>query len=347
NCRKSLEQYLEIMTIEQITSLITKARYKQALKAIRELEIVQQNDDLRLQADLLQTRYSKNERDNLMGIAENYGTESRRITAAMLMLLQDIKERQKNPTVPVAVTPAPTPEDEETELPMPGEEVTRILFLASNPSDTAKLQLTHEHSLISARLQEAMEPNKFPLLLKRAVTPSEFQRFIYQYKPNIVHFSGHGDRKAPELQAMLTKRVGRPGADSPQAEAVDPEQEESGIFLYDEDRRHSHFVSASYLKRVFKSMVQRQNIPIKIVVFNACHSGQQAQAISNYVPYVIGTSWSVGDKAASAFAAGFYFGIAEGMEVEDAVDYAINETLPYNEPEDRFILYKDGIKVEW
>ena len=142
---------------------------------------------------------------------------------------------------------------------------------------------------------------------------------------------------------ILESRAGRPDTTTTAAK----QEEESGIFLLDEDKRHAHFVNTSFLKRTFKTMVQRQNIPIKAVIFNACHSSQQAEAISKIVPYVVGTSWSVSDRAATAFAAGFYFGISNGMDIEDAVDYGINQALAFNEPEDRFLLYKDGVKVEW
>ena len=225
------------------------------------------------------------------------------------------------------------------------DDITKILFLASNPSDTAKLQLTTEHSRVSARLQEALEPEKYPLKFRQAVTPSEFTEFLFIEKPDIVHFSGHGDRKAPDVATMMSEsRAGRKDEDLPPS--AKPE-EESGIYLYDEDKRHAHFVNTTFLKRTFSTMVKRHKIPIKAVVFNACHSSMQAEAVSQVVPYVVGTSWSVGDKAAIAFASGFYFGIAQWLDIESAVDFGINQALAFNEPEDRFLLYKDGVKVEW
>jgi CHAT domain-containing protein len=193
-------------------------------------------------------------------------------------------------------------------------------------------------------LQEASSPEKYPLKFRRAVTPSEFSEFLYLEKPDIVHFSGHGDRQSPDVQKMMeSSRAGRKEADPNAVE----KPEESGIFLMDEDKRNAHFVNTAFLHRTFRTMVKRQNIPIKAVVFNACHSSQQAEAISKVVPYVVGTSWSVGDKAAIAFASGFYFGIAQGKGIEDAVDFGINAALAYGEPEDRFLLYKDGKKVDF
>ncbi|MCB0638010.1 MAG: CHAT domain-containing protein, partial [Lewinella sp.] len=233
--------------------------------------------------------------------------------------------------IPSSPEPAPPADDG----------VTNIVFLASNPSDTAKLQLSKEHSQVMTRLQDAPEPQKFHLKFKQAVTPSEFTQYLFLEKPDIVHFSGHGDRQASDVKNMV--RAGRPPA-TPEAGQPD---EESGIFLYDEDKRNAHFVGTTFLKRTFRSMVSTHHIPIKAVIFNACHSEEQAKAVAEHVPYVVGTSWSVRDDAAIAFATGFYFGIAQGMTIEQAVDHGINNALAYNEPEDRFILYKDGEKVEW
>lgn len=344
------------MTIAQIRDLVTSAKLDKALKAAANHPGIQADEDNATMITLFQGQNAQNERSNRMNLitSAEYNRERNRITYGLLDLLGDLDDDAAagNPAPTVVSTPSPTQPTTSPTAASPGDDLAaqenemRILFLAANPSDTAKLQLTHEHSLVSQRLQEAPEPEKFPIRYKRAVTPSAFQQSIFKYKPHIVHFSGHGDRQAPDVKELVATRAGRPEGNSANSND-NSTAEESGIFLYDEDLRNSHFVSTTYLKRVFKSMVQRQGIPIQVILFNACHSEEQAKVISQYVPYVVGTSWSVKDRAASAFASGFYFGISNNMDVESAVDYAINETLPYNEPEDRFILYKDGVKVEW
>ncbi len=334
------------MTTDQIRGLVMQANLKEALEATASLPAVQNDSDHRTSVTMFLSRYNKNERDHMIGIADDddYRKERAKLTAGLLSLLTSIGDAGPigggangggaGPLNPPPPPPGPVDDD-----------ITKILFLASNPSDTAKLQLTTEHSRVSARLQEAPAPEKFPLRLHRAVTPSEFAQYLFLEKPDIVHFSGHGDRQAPDVQKVIQEsRAGRPDAGANQA---DPPAEESGIFLMDEDKRHAQFVNTTFLRRTFESAVQRQNLPIKVVVFNACHSSEQAEAISKVVPYVVGTSWSVGDRAAIAFASGFYFGVAQGMSIEAAVDFGINQALAFNEPEDRFLLYKDGTKVEW
>lgn len=336
------------MTLQDIRDLLRNAKLGRAINAAAELPSVINDTDYSTMITMFLSRYNSNKKNKMIGIIDDddFRKEEAQLTHGLLSLLSDLNDQDASPTGD-APTPVPA-QAPKPQVPAPDtaadDGITKILFLASNPSDTAKLQLTTEHSRVSARLQEALEPEKFPLKFRQAVTPSEFAEYLFLEKPDIVHFSGHGDRKAPEVQSMIREsRAGRTETTTTAAK----QEEESGIFLLDEDKRHAHFVNTTFLKRTFKSIVQRQKIPIKVVVFNACHSSQQAEAISQIVPYVVGTSWSVGDQAATAFASGFYFGIAQGMDIEGAVDFGINQALAFNEPEDRFLLYKDGVKVEW
>jgi len=338
------------MTIEQIRGLIGQAKLDKALDAAANHPQVKSDGDLGMTLTLLQSRYTGNEREKNLGIKDDddYAKERAKISYALINILSDLDEEEAGSAASAPTPAARVPAKPAAPAAPPAiieDNITKILFLASNPSDTAKLQLTTEHSRVSARLQEALEPEKFPLKFRQAVMPSEFTEFLFIEKPDIVHFSGHGDRKAPDVASIMSEsRAGRTDEDLPPS--AKPE-EESGIYLYDEDKRHAHFVNTTFLKRTFSTMVKRHKIPIKAVVFNACHSSKQAEAVSQVVPYVVGTSWSVGDKAAIAFASGFYFGIAQGMDIEGAVDFGINQALAFNEPEDRFLLYKEGVKVEW
>ncbi|MEZ5041197.1 MAG: CHAT domain-containing protein [Saprospiraceae bacterium] len=216
------------------------------------------------------------------------------------------------------------------------QESNIILFLSANPSKTALLQLDKEHARIATKL----EASKMEVRSRKAISLSEFQESIFLTKPRIVHFSGHGDLKSPEIMEAYRGI----GASKSEAKKEIPEP---GIILYDEDKRNPFFVKSTVLRRIFKSMVERQKIPIEAVLFNACYSEGQAKAVSEIGINVIGTSSAVSDEAAIAFATGFYFGVAQGESIEDAFDLAINQVLAYNEPEDRFTFYKNGEKIEF
>ncbi|MEO1433115.1 MAG: hypothetical protein AAFV71_29430 [Cyanobacteria bacterium J06633_8] len=63
---------------------------------------------------------------------------------------------------------------------------------------------------------------------------------------------------------------------------------------------------------------------IECVVLNACYSEVQGNAISRYIPYVIGMNQAIGDKAAIKFATGFYNAIGAGESVEFAYKLGCN-----------------------
>ena len=94
-------------------------------------------------------------------------------------------------------------------------------------------------------------------------------------------------------------------------------------------------------------MVERQKIPIEVVIFNACHSEEQARAVSEVGVSVIGTSHEIQDEAALAFSSGFYAAFSRGENIEDSLDWAINQVLIFGEPEDRFRLYRNGERIEF
>lgn len=340
------DRYKTIMTIEQIRKLIAQAKLDRALEATAELPQVKADTTMSTTVTVLMSTYHRTERESMMGIKDSneHARERAKLTHGLLSVLTELEEAGTPVAVnPGDVVPDPAPPPKEF---TPKGNITKILFLAANPSDTARLQLTTEHSRIATRLQQALQPERFPMKFYQAVTPSQFQEYLFLEKPQIVHFSGHGDRTAPDVLRIMdeSRGAGRERDDlPPSARPV----EESGIFLLDEEQRHAQFVNTTFLKRTFETMVKRRNIPIQCVVFNACHSSAQAEAVSQVVPYVVGTSWSVGDKAATAFASGFYFGIAQGLDIEGAVDMGINQALAFNEPEDRFMLYKDGKRVIW
>ena len=324
------------MPVQEIRDLITQAKLKNALEATAKLPVILNDDDYKNTINLLSSQYHQNERSNRLGLVTSaqYQLAINQINYNLLTFLNEL-DNSDSPSTPAPENPSSPPP--------PDDGITKILFLASNPSDTARLQLTTEHSRVSIRLQNAPQPEKFPLKFHQAVTPSQFSEYLFLEKPDIVHFSGHGDRKAPEFQKLIQEsRAGRKETPKNQQE-----KEEAGIFLLDEDQRHAHFVSTTFLRRTFETIVKRLEIPVKVVVFNACHSAEQAKAISEVVPFVIGTSWSVGDKAAIAFASGFYFGIAQSMDIDDAFNFGIDQALAFNEPDDLFLLYKDGEKVVW
>lgn len=321
------------MTIDDIRDLIIKGEYAKALDAMLELVRANNDDDMQNNLILQSGRFQGNEKQNRLGLitADNYTRTRNQITMALLSYLDDMKNSKYQKTRISGPSKKQGNNDE-----VSGK---KILFLASNPSETGKLQLEKEHSRISRKVQESENPNAFPIIPKVTVTLSEFQESLITEEPNIVHFSGHGEKGNSELTPMMHR-----GIEIDETIDLESPSEDTGIILFDESRRKAQFVKTDVIQYMFKSMIEDE-IPIELVVFNACYSEGLAKALAKLIPYVIGTSWSVGDEAAIAFATGFYFGIARGKKVELAYKLGVTQAMAYNEPKDRFILYKDGKKV--
>ncbi|MEG3987076.1 AAA-like domain-containing protein [Microcoleus sp. S28C3] len=165
---------------------------------------------------------------------------------------------------------------------IPSEHKKIILFLAANPKNTTPVDLQKEAKEIAEGLQRSKKGDKFQLEQQWAVTPREMQRAILDYKPEIVHFSGHGAG-------------------------------ESGLALEDEAGQIK-LVNTKALAALFEAFKEY----VECVILNACYSEVQAEAIARHIPYVIGMKQTVGDKAAREFAVGFYDTLAAGESIERA-----------------------------
>ncbi|MEG3917759.1 AAA-like domain-containing protein [Microcoleus sp. T3_A4] len=157
-----------------------------------------------------------------------------------------------------------------------------ILFLAANPKNTTPVDLQKEAKEIAEGLQRSKKADKFQLEQQWAVTPREMQRAILDYKPEIVHFSGHGAG-------------------------------EGGLALEDEAGQIK-LVNTKALAALFEAFKEY----VECVILNACYSEVQAEAIARHIPYVIGMKQTLGDNAARVFAVGFYDTLAAGESIERA-----------------------------
>src|SRR5258706_15394722 len=140
--------------------------------------------------------------------------------------------------------------------------IRKILFLASNPTDTGRLRLDKEVREIEEGLKRSNERDQFDLIPKFAVRVDDLRRSLLDHSPRIVHFSGHGT-----------------GVD--------------GIVV-ENDQGESYEVPTDALAKLFELCAGH----IECVVLNACYSDAQADAIAKYIPYVIGMKAAVSDDAA-------------------------------------------------
>lgn len=162
----------------------------------------------------------------------------------------------------------------------------KILFLAANPTDTARLRIGEEARAIDQALRLA-EYRNFDISSHWAVQIDDLQQLLLRHQPNIVHFSGHG---------------------------------EAGEIMLQDAAGTSVPVRASALRNLFQ--VLKDNI--RCVVLNACSSEEQAAAIAEVIDAVVGMSDKISDDASRQFSAAFYGALGYGRTVAEAFQLGCN-----------------------
>lgn len=169
------------------------------------------------------------------------------------------------------------------------ENIIKILFLASNPSDTDALRLDQEARDIEEKIKLSKYKDNIKFISKWAVRVSDVLQAINEEQPNIIHFSGHGSVCG---EIALENLIGKMKLITPEA---------------------------------FSSAIATRSDCVKIVLFNACYSEIQAIEIVKHIDISIGMSNSISDEAAKVFAVQFYSSIGFGLPIKQAFDQAIAE----------------------
>jgi tetratricopeptide (TPR) repeat protein len=157
-----------------------------------------------------------------------------------------------------------------------GSKPIKILFLAPDPSDAARLRLGEE----LRNIQNRLEQTSYRLESRWAVRPEDVLHAILEIRPHVVHFSGHG--------------------------------QETGEICLQDDLGSIKPVQPEALAALFKLAAEY----VKCVIINTCYSEDQAKAIAKFIPFVIGMKTSIGDQAAIVFAKGFYIALQSEESIE-------------------------------
>lgn len=162
-----------------------------------------------------------------------------------------------------------------------------ILLLAANPKGTKGLRLQEEERDIKERLRLAGY-GRTPINSTGATRARDIQQAMLDFKPQIVHFSGHG--------------AGQDG------------------LVFEDATGQEKLVASAALADLFRIYSKR----VECVVLNACYTKPQAEAIARHIEYVIGMSQEIGDQAAIEFAVGFYAALGAGEPIEFAYELGCN-----------------------
>lgn len=186
------------------------------------------------------------------------------------------------------------------------QEKVRMLFVSANPGDTHPLELIKECNNVRDRLISTEYGDQLDFDQRHEISVSELDKILLDYKPQLLHFSGHGTSE--------------------------------GIIIFEDSGRQSEGASIKALSDLFGIVNSDRSVSeknrIKLVFLNACYSEKQAKAISQYVDCVVGMSTSVTDDAARIFAESFYQAIGYGKSIKTAFDLGCNKVSRLNIPEE-------------
>lgn len=165
---------------------------------------------------------------------------------------------------------------------------TKILVLSANPNGTSKLQLDKEVRDIQEGLRQTQYREKFEFKASWAVRIKDIRRALLSYRPNIIHFSGHGV--------------------------------EDGCLYIENEQGSIQSICPDALAGLFKIFAE----DIQCVLLNACYSEEQAKAIAQHIDHVIGMRKEIGDSAAVEFSTAFYEALGEGCSIKKAYEIGRN-----------------------
>jgi len=173
------------------------------------------------------------------------------------------------------------------ELREPRPEKLRVLMLAA--SADGELRLGREVKRIVAGIHAATNRDLVELDVRMAATPADLLDGLTQFRPHVVHFSGH----AAENVVVFEEDVDIDPADI----VVDG--------------------------RTFVQALAAVDEPPALVLLNACNTADQAEHLASEVTHTaIGMSSTIPDSDAIAFAARFYAELVDGQSVGGAFELA-------------------------
>jgi esterase/lipase superfamily enzyme len=151
--------------------------------------------------------------------------------------------------------------------------------------------------LIRQRLQEGNSGQSYEIRVEQAVQVEDLSRYLLQYKPIIVHFSGHGSVE--------------------------------GEIILENSQGQAQPLSAEALTDLFAATRSQ----VECVVLNACFSLEMADALAAQVRCVIGIEKEIDDESAVRFTGGFYRGLGFGRGYYQAFEVGRNEINLFKLPD--------------
>lgn len=160
----------------------------------------------------------------------------------------------------------------------------KLLALLSNPDNEVKLRMDREIKEINGRISHKVS-HDFECKQVPAINIDELPGLLIKEKPELLHFSGHGDKS----QLCFEDKVGK-----------------------------SKNISSEAIQTIFKEVGHY----ITCLLINACGSSKLAEKLSLYVPHVIGFPDKIEDELSEIFSKTFYETLSLGHSVTSCFEMA-------------------------
>lgn len=305
---------------EELRSLVAKDRIKQVLDRMKALS-PEQLGDVKDQVFQLSARFNDLNRQKNMGLLDfsDASTEKNKIVASLMAAINELGQvAEVETSIPAHAGTATAPATVAKR---------QILFLAANPTSTGRLKLDVELRDVGNALRDAGMRDSFELTHSPATRPMDLYDYFLREHPAIIHFSGHGELVNKEAPLQSGEEKVRSLLFGDNSDDDDQLDDYSGGIVLTDDQDQPFLVKATVLASLFEDMPKLQ-----CVFLNACYSEAQAEAILEYVPYVIGMNTAVPDTTAIKFATGFYKALGEGKAIPEAFRWAKKYLTLHNLP---------------
>lgn len=164
----------------------------------------------------------------------------------------------------------------------------KIALLVTNPDRKASLQTGIEARDIDAAIKLGGRPDKVDLKVFLAPTFDTLIDALNTYKPDVLHFSGHGGGRA---------------------------------LLFDNERAGDDGGTVLSFEMVAR-LISMTSAKPKLLVMVACETADGAEEFLKVTPAVIAMTDSIDDDAACEFSARFYRSLSAGEPIRNAIGQA-------------------------
>ena len=161
----------------------------------------------------------------------------------------------------------------------------RVLYLLANPAAQGALRTDAEFRHVLEEVRGSKYRDKIDLIISPAADAKTMLKGINDFRPQVVHFSGHGG---------------------------------AGSIWLDDGKVHKSVGGAMKFNLLAETLAATDSPP-RLLVLNACDTLAGAEVLLDAVEVVIAMSDSISDVGAATFAAQFYAAIASAQPTSVAL----------------------------